>query len=200
MSRKLKINENKGITLIALIITIIILIILTAVTINNVIGTDLIGFATKATGNYIDAERKEQSLMNDIINEMGIGKGEESSEESSENPDPPQEENKKLSELVTESNYGDYINYPVNLDIGDSGTQDDWRIFYKGKDSDNKDRIFIIADDYVLNTKTATARNLAKMEKNATYDAYWSSVPSFEDRMECAVNAIYGNRIFFKEI
>ncbi len=52
-------KKNEGITLIALIITIIILIILTAVTINNVIGTDLIGFATKAVENYTDAARDE---------------------------------------------------------------------------------------------------------------------------------------------
>ena len=65
-------KKNEGITLIALIITIIILIILTVVTINNVIGTDLIGFATKAVENYTDAEKEEESLMNDI---MDIGKG-----------------------------------------------------------------------------------------------------------------------------
>ena len=53
-------KKNKGITLIALIITIIILIILTAITLNNVIGTDLIGFAGSAAGNYIDAEKEEQ--------------------------------------------------------------------------------------------------------------------------------------------
>ena len=59
-------KKNKGITLIALIITIIILIILTAVTINNVIGTDLIGFATRAAENYMDAGEKEQSMIDDI--------------------------------------------------------------------------------------------------------------------------------------
>ncbi len=59
-------KKNKGITLIALIITIIILIILTAVTINNVIGTDLIGFATKAVENYTDAARDEADKVDKL--------------------------------------------------------------------------------------------------------------------------------------
>ena len=72
MSRKLKINENKGITLIALIITIIILIILTAVSINNVIGTDLIGFATKAVENYMDAEKEEEDKISELISKGNV--------------------------------------------------------------------------------------------------------------------------------
>ena len=59
-------KKNEGITLIALIITIIILIILTAVTINNVIGTDLIGFATKAAENYMDAARDEADKVDKL--------------------------------------------------------------------------------------------------------------------------------------
>ena len=64
-------RENKGITLIALIITIIILIILTAVTLNNVIGTDLVGFAGSAAGNYIDAEKEEEEKINELMSKAG---------------------------------------------------------------------------------------------------------------------------------
>ena len=60
-------KKNQGITLIALIITIIILIILTAVTINNVIGTDLIGFATKAVENYTDAAEDEADKVDKLV-------------------------------------------------------------------------------------------------------------------------------------
>ena len=69
-------RKNKGITLIALIITIIILIILTAVTINNVIGTDLIGFATKAVENYTDAARDEAEKTDKLataLDNQGVG-------------------------------------------------------------------------------------------------------------------------------
>ena len=64
-------KKNEGITLIALIITIIILIILTAVTINNVIGTDLIGFATKAVENYTDVAKDEADKINELLNIYG---------------------------------------------------------------------------------------------------------------------------------
>ena len=70
-------KKNKGITLIALIITIIILIILTAVTINNVIGTDLIGFATKAVENYTDVAKDEADKVDKLagtLNNQGVGK------------------------------------------------------------------------------------------------------------------------------
>ena len=60
-------KKNEGITLIALIITIIILVILTAITINNVIGSDLIGFATKAAENYIDAAEEENKVMQKTV-------------------------------------------------------------------------------------------------------------------------------------
>ena len=76
MSRKSKINENEGITLIALIITIIILIILTAITINNVIGADLIGFATKAVENYTDAAKDEADKIDKLagtLENQGVG-------------------------------------------------------------------------------------------------------------------------------
>ena len=69
-------KKNKGITLIALIITIIILIILTAVTINNVIGTDLIGFATKAAENYTDAAKDEADKVDKLVgmlDNQGVG-------------------------------------------------------------------------------------------------------------------------------
>ena len=69
-------KKNKGITLIALIITIIILIILTAITINNVIGTDLIGFATKAVENYTDAAKDEADKVDKLagtLDNQGVG-------------------------------------------------------------------------------------------------------------------------------
>ena len=71
-----RLKDKKGITLIALIITIIILIILTAVTINNVIGTDLIGFATKAVENYTDAARDEADKIDKLagaLENQGVG-------------------------------------------------------------------------------------------------------------------------------
>lgn len=92
-----------------------------------------------------------------------------------------QADGEKLSTLVTASNYGDYIDYPVDLD--DNPETNDWKIFYKGKDSEGKDRIFIITAEYVKNEKTSAARTAAGMSENDDYYAFWdqSSVPEFKD-------------------
>ena len=167
-------KKNEGITLIALIITIIILIILTAVTINNVIGTDLIGFATKAVENYTDAE-KEEDKINELMSQGG----------SAVSGLPIPSGNGGLSTLVTAENYGDYIDYPVDIGIGQPGTQDDWKIFY-----DNGTNIFIIAADYVPTkdneeTKIKTAAEKANMTNcayfgNLEYCWFWSKVPDYQ--------------------
>ena len=52
-------ERNKGITLVALIITIIIMLILVAVSVNVLIKSDLIGIAEKTTGKYKTASEEE---------------------------------------------------------------------------------------------------------------------------------------------
>ncbi len=52
-------NKNKGITLIALIITIIVMLILVAVSVNILIKSNLIGTAEKATNKYKTASEEE---------------------------------------------------------------------------------------------------------------------------------------------
>ena len=52
-------RKNKGITLIALIITIIIMLILVAVSVNILIKSNLIGIAEKATDKYKTASEEE---------------------------------------------------------------------------------------------------------------------------------------------
>ena len=64
-------KRNKGITLIALIITIIILVILAAVTINNLIGTDLIGSALNGAISYQIASEREYLEQNVLLVQAG---------------------------------------------------------------------------------------------------------------------------------
>ncbi len=72
---KEKIERNQGITLIALIITIVILIILTAVTINNVMNSNLFNLAKGAAENYVQAGKEEQEEINEIIGMTKIEQG-----------------------------------------------------------------------------------------------------------------------------
>ena len=66
-----KIVEEKGITLIALVITIIVLLILAGITINLTIGQDgIINMAQKAGKNYIDAEKAEQEELDKLYAQM----------------------------------------------------------------------------------------------------------------------------------
>lgn len=59
-------REEKGITLVALIITIIVLIILAAVTIMSFQNNNLINTAVNGTINYANAQNYEQKAMEDL--------------------------------------------------------------------------------------------------------------------------------------
>ena len=73
------IKNAKGITLVALVVTIVVLLILATVTINMALNNNgLIGRAKNATNTYKQAEANEATGMNDIsayldnaVNEAG---------------------------------------------------------------------------------------------------------------------------------
>ncbi len=68
-------RKERGITLIALIITIIILIILTAITISNVVNSNLFGLAKGAAENYIQAGKEESGTIDNLLSRVEtIGK------------------------------------------------------------------------------------------------------------------------------
>ena len=60
-------KQERGITLVALIITIIILVILAAVAISAAYNSGIIGFATRGVANYAEAGVNENRVMNDTI-------------------------------------------------------------------------------------------------------------------------------------
>lgn len=64
-------KEEKGITLIALIITIIVMLILVAVSVAVVINSNLIGAAEKAANGYKAADDKMNNLATDNIIQSG---------------------------------------------------------------------------------------------------------------------------------
>ena len=68
-------NKNKGITLIALIITIIILLILVGVSINLAIKGDLFGSAEKAVLGTNDKTAQEQTRVDELMGELGRVEG-----------------------------------------------------------------------------------------------------------------------------
>ncbi len=72
MHNRRKINhKERGITLVALVITIIILLILAGVTINTALSENgLFRMAKKAVNEYQESEKQEQSALDSIAEEM----------------------------------------------------------------------------------------------------------------------------------
>ena len=65
------IKEKRGITLIALAVTIVVLLILAAVTISFVLGEDgIINKAKEAANAMNNAVSNDQKELNDLINEL----------------------------------------------------------------------------------------------------------------------------------
>ena len=70
------IKQNKGITMVALVITIIIMIILVGISVNLTIGNNgLITKAKQAKKNIEEATLNEQAAMNELYDEMMIATG-----------------------------------------------------------------------------------------------------------------------------
>ena len=65
---KEKLNKEKGITLVALIITIIVLVILAAVTIKAAFQGGILDLAAKGAENYAIAQTEEENMMNELEN------------------------------------------------------------------------------------------------------------------------------------
>ena len=66
-----RIQENKGITLIALVVTIVVLIILATISINAVLGQNgIIGKAKQAKESYEKSVKAEDTAMQELLNEM----------------------------------------------------------------------------------------------------------------------------------
>ena len=85
-----------------------------------------------------------------------------------------------FKDKVTIENYGDYTNYPVNID--DNPTDNDWRIFYN--DGNN---VFLIADDYIPNTKIPDSTITASgMIRTGTYNVHWGDPSSLSDTIDFA--------------
>ena len=62
------VRTERGITLVALIITIIVLVILAAVAITTVYESGLITFATEGVANYANAGQNENKMFNNTMN------------------------------------------------------------------------------------------------------------------------------------
>ncbi len=137
LKRKSSIQE-KGITLIALVITIIILLILAGVTLGTALGQNGLFQRAKIAGeNYKRAEADETDKLGEVEKEIDkIVNGETPSS--------------GIGSSDIAGNLKDYQGKYVDIGLDTNGDREvnDWEIFYV-----NEDRIFLIAADYVPNEK-----------------------------------------------
>ena len=76
-----KINNEKGITLVALVVTIVVLLILATVTINMTMNSNgIFGRAKNATATYKQAEDNETAALNDISTAIDTSLGNQTAE------------------------------------------------------------------------------------------------------------------------
>ena len=68
MNKQKRVRQEKGITLIALIITIVVLLILAVVTINSIQGDGIIKYAQNAADEYTAKADEEQDMLQNYLN------------------------------------------------------------------------------------------------------------------------------------
>ena len=125
-------KKEKGITLVALVITVVIMLILAAVAIGSVTGDGLFNRTRQAAEAYENASKKESDQIQELMNEIDEYLTEEN---DNEGVDP--------GEVAV---VGDFVNYSVKVDsngndvIDEGETYDKWRIL----DLDNNGHMEIV--------------------------------------------------------
>ena len=75
-------NNVRGVTLVALVLTIIILLILAGITISSLTNTGIFGKAKEAKEKSEDAQRNEQDMLGQYMNELNKQTSEEKFEKT----------------------------------------------------------------------------------------------------------------------
>ena len=149
---KKQLKNRKGITLIALVITIIVLLILAGVAIATLTGnSSIIENSNKAAQAYNETASEDDTLLGKLENKLKeyTGTNDDSKDDDKKN-DTKQEIT--TEEVANDTSYiGKYVNYEVPTG-GDPEVK--WRIFYvdgmNGETVAENDRhIYLIAEDYL---------------------------------------------------
>ena len=140
-------KKEKGITLVALVITVVIMLILAAVAIGSVTGDGLFNRTRQAAEAYENASKKESDQIQTLMNEID--------EYLTGNTDNEGVDPKEVAVV------GDFVNYSVQVDsngndvIDEGETYDKWRIL----DLDNNGHMEIVCyngPSFTLGSSTAS--------------------------------------------
>ena len=162
--------KEKGITLVALVVTVIILLILAGVTINIALSKNgLFRRARESAKGYKNVSKNEIEILDNLDKTLAELSGETGGIGSSDIA-------RNLKEYQ-----GKYVD--IGLDTNGNSQVDDWEIFYAGNG-----RIFLIAADYVTTSKleswnvigSGTTLNTNGFDQTlGTYNVYWSTPKTF---------------------
>ena len=191
-------KENKGITLIALIITIVVMLILVAVSVNIIINSNIIGQAEKAAEGYKTAYEQESN-----IGQITIGGKTYNSIEDYLAEQGPKEHNfqytdNSLAELKCECEECKKANstgriykigQQIKLTDTSAATGTEWVVF--GREDSNKDGKY---ETLLITTLAPSTEKLTLGEyenKTKSADAYNTGI----EQIEAKVKEIYGNDV-----
>ncbi len=185
------INNNNGITLIALIITIIVLLILAGVTMNLTLGENGIFRTAEMAGkNYTQAQEEElagienfNNEINNIIGGLGNGSGAGGTSES-DTPELPENALKKVAKP------GDYVKYDTGIEgIGDNG---DGIVLFRVLYNDETNGLQIISDENVENVTLGTDGTNDLTAWQASMNDYNNAIAILNEKAErYATNSPY---------
>ena len=198
-------KENKGITLIALIITIVIMLILVAVSVNIIINSNIIGQAEKAAEGYKTAYEQESNIGQVTIG----GKTYNSIEDYLAEQDPKEHNfqytDNSLAELKCEceeckkaNSTGRIYKIGQQIKLTDSdtlltdtsaATGTEWVVF--GREDSNKDGKYETLLITTLAPSTEKLKLGEKGNKAKSADGYNTGI----EQIEAKVKEIYGNDV-----
>ena len=211
METKIKVNKitknEKGITLVALIITIIILVILSAVSIGVIYKSKIVDYAIEGAQKYAAEGINENKVMEgteqliesaiSTIKEMGVTGGEIPNPNPT--PDPEPEVGKTAEELGKVENIGKYIEYKSegsNYTIDKSYTEADSNQTFSANNN-MKWRIWGVEGNKLLLISETLAGNI-KLKGAAGYN---NAVKILNDACSTAFgNSSYGSAIKVRSI
>ncbi len=156
-------RKERGITLIALVVTIVVLLILAGITITMVLGEDgIIAQAKLAAEKTRDAEEQQEKDFENLVGDLENILSAETEENMtpSPSPEPPKELTEEEKNQITIGPAEDTEDYGKKVNEYSANGINTWRLFYK----DSK-YTYIIADTLVNQTES-----LETVYKKAGYE------------------------------
>ena len=193
-------NKDKGITLVALVITIIILLILAGITISSLTNTGIFGRAKEAKEKTQQAQRNEQEVLSQYMDELNKQSSDEKFEKTKGVNKPelmqgmkaikftdPSGDTEGTVQQVSDSTLTDWYDYNskkwANAQTED-GSMWVWipRYAYKvNTDTKTFDVVFLIGttDDYYENGVRKTAKRQTKTDETVDTTTGYTVHPAF---------------------